>query len=346
MKSLYADILFQDRKPIPNLMIRLNARRQEVHTTAPNPQSTIRNQQSAIPNPQYIGLARRFILTFATAIEIFRIRNIALLGDNPPVHRDFEFALKTLSCRVENLMVLLRPGQCRGCEMLMSSYASEVVFLIGPFAGETEGELREIFEGLQGEIEALRREGTNLPVRAILYLSAGSLTRLDEIIPLVESAGFSHLDFYPANPFITSHNERSRTPLNPALIPKPEDLWEIEENFREMLKERCFQSRLFDLKVTRRQIARVLNYFKAATGRANFVPPYCRASRIAFYIEPTGAVRCCPYQPIFGNLFKSTLIEIAQSESLRHFRASLNLARNSICPVCPGDYAHFLWRSR
>jgi len=324
--SPYPQVLFEDRKPIPNLMICLNG-----------PAPGNRGENNAPDESSF--LPRRFILPLTVSSELFRVRNITLFGDNPPAHPDFPFILRKLSEKVEHLGVRLKPGQGREARDDIVRYAREVIYLLEP--GEPRKEEADL---LREDVAALCSAHRPPFIRGFCFLTGETLSSIEDTVRFAEQAQLNRLDFFPANLFITPLNERCNEPLHPGLLPDREAVSALERDFWEMLEERCFRSWLFDLNVARRQLKRVMEYFKAATGLGEFEPPHCRASRISLFIEPSGQVRFCPFQPAIGELGRHALKEIALSEPLRRFRAHHNLARNPVCPVCPGDFPHLLRR--
>jgi iron-sulfur cluster protein len=329
----YPRVVFEDRKPVPNLMISLNSIKE----------SPGEGGESIIHN-----LDRRFFLPFTNAVQLLQIRNIIFMGDNAPAHPYFSEALKIFKGKVENLVVWLKPGQ--GLEKCaeIANYCDAVYYQLGPFSDLDTPGVKKLFDQLREDVEAIRKNAVSSPppINANFYLSGGTLFNIGKVISLAESACLDHVDFYPANCFISPEGERLSSPLNPDLLPDTVKLQELYENFWEMLEEKHFRSWLFDLRITRRQLERVVAYFRAASGRAVFVPPHCRAPKVAYYISPDGTVKCCPYQKDIGNLWKNLLVETGMTLTVREFRSHINLARNPICPTCPGAFPHVLWPCR
>ena len=316
--ALYPEFLLEPRRTLPNLTLCLNSSGKT--------------------------LDRRFFLPLANAVQFHGVRNIALMGENPPAHPDFAIALRPLFGKGENLSLWIKPGQSSPCAGLIAHEVNEIIFRLGPYSGPEEIWMAEL-SALQSEVCMLRKERPHLIVKGVLHLSSAIIKALEDAIHRVEDALFDRLEFFPPNFYLSPGSEPATSPLSPDLIPSHEELMRYEKNFWEMLDEPCFQSRLFDLDMTRRQLERVLLFFKAASGHGAFEPPHCRASRTSFYIEPTGHVRCCPWQEAFGDLREMSLREIEESERVHVFRSKINLAIDRICPLCPGDFPHYLWRS-
>jgi Fe-coproporphyrin III synthase len=51
-------------------------------------------------------------------------------------------------------------------------------------------------------------------------------------------------------------------------------------------------------------------------------------------IEADGAVRPCFFHPVVGNLRDNTLEQVINGENAKRFRATLEVANNSICKNC------------
>lgn len=336
---MFPAILFEDRKPLPNLMICLNSAKHgkvSFDSNTLNPGST----------NDLVSLDPRYFLPLANNARIFHIRNIMLFGADPASYPALEYALKCFSGRVEHIGLVIHPGQSLGIDPNLIPLIQEISYLIPPvFWEDYQGDI-QILQSLETEISGLRRENPKLHVQAMLYVSALNLSKLDRVIEIIENEGFDRLHFFPPNLYLALGEGRSPEAIDPKLIPSREMVETLERDFWNFLEKPCFETRLFDLNVCRRQLERILEFFKAAVGLGDFSPPYCRASRISLFIEPTGVTRCCPYQKTIGDLTKKSLIEIRESEERRLFQTNLNLAKNPLCPVCPGVYPHLLWRSR
>jgi hypothetical protein len=338
-REFFPRILFETYYTIPNLVIRLN--NSAIDRSPFDPISGISQLDSDLAS-----LDRRLILPFLISIELLHVRNIMLCGSNPPTHPDFEFILSRFFGHVEHVSVCLFPGQTRGWESLLSRYAQELIFFLGPFSGNDREFLESLFEEMTNDIASLREQKKVPHIRGILYLSAGSFMQLENAIGAVQQAGFDFLEFYPPNLFLPSAGERVYAPLESSLVPGVQDVSFQDVEFWDLMEKRNFATALFDLNQCWRQLDRALNFFKAVQGSGEFSPPHCRASRLSLYIESSGMVRSCPYQKVVGDMNRKPLMEIDRGEPMREFRGQLHLAHNKICPVCPGVYPHLLWRVR
>lgn len=322
INSIYPKVLFESRKPLPNLVLNLNRKKKD----------------------GLLQMDRRFFLPLATSGELLSVRQVILTGEDPLSHDFLREAVEIFSDRFERVSLWLRPGQLRNVDKDIFRRLNDLICLMGPF--HEEDEARDSIESLKKETVVLRESDKNLDLRAVLYLSRATINSLPKFVAMIENSGFQKLDFFPPNLFLPEAEKRIEEPLNPSLLPYKKDLLTEEERLWDLLEEPELQTPLFDLNITRRQLLRVYTWYRAALGEGGFAPPYCRAPRLSFYIEPEGLVRCCPWQPVLGNLREESILKIAGKNHTRYFRADINLAKNRFCPACPGDYPHFLMRIR
>lgn len=91
---------------------------------------------------------------------------------------------------------------------------------------------------------------------------------------------------------------------------------------------------------------RLLQYYAALAGRADFAPNECNAPWVSTVIEADGVVRPCFFQPPLGNIYESGgLNAILNAPGAIAWRQGLDIRRNEICRRCvctlslrePGD---------
>jgi MoaA/NifB/PqqE/SkfB family radical SAM enzyme len=80
---------------------------------------------------------------------------------------------------------------------------------------------------------------------------------------------------------------------------------------------------------------RLLQYYAALLGLADFHPNRCNAPWVSSVIEADGTVRPCFFQPPLGNLHRSdSLQSILNSPAALKWRSNLDLERDAICRRC------------
>jgi len=80
---------------------------------------------------------------------------------------------------------------------------------------------------------------------------------------------------------------------------------------------------------------RILHYYTALLGQADFPPVSCNAPWVSAVIEADGTVRPCFFQPPLGNIYQaSSLTSLLNSPTTLAWRAGLDMARDAICRKC------------
>jgi radical SAM protein with 4Fe4S-binding SPASM domain len=80
---------------------------------------------------------------------------------------------------------------------------------------------------------------------------------------------------------------------------------------------------------------RLLQYFAALSGKAEFAPNECNAPWVSSVIEADGTVRPCFFQPPLGNIYEAGSLEaVLNSPSAIRFRRALDVRTNPICRQC------------
>lgn len=323
----YPEALFEERPAVPNIAMELN--------------SDLRNDGKPAE------ISRRYFLPIITTAEMLSAGNVIFTGDRAGAYPELEYALGIFYKRVRNILLRVHPGEIADKGPMIGKFVDRVDYRLGPWSGkQSEKAVRSEIDNAAQEIEGLKSVHDPPWITASLYTTSFSLRILGQLVEILEKAGFDRLEFFPANLFIAPDNTRRQDPSDPDILLEKEEIKSLEGEFWEMLEEKYFRSRLFDLNISRRQLERTLNYYAAAKGKRDFEPPHCRASRLSLYIDANCGVRVCPFQPTLGNLKKTTLRSISESETLRNFRANMKHNQNPICPPCAGDYPHQLRRSK
>ena len=76
------------------------------------------------------------------------------------------------------------------------------------------------------------------------------------------------------------------------------------------------------------KLNRILQYFRALLGAANFPPVRCNAPWVSIVVETTGKIRGCFFQPVIGD------IRSINGEAATRFRRALNIDTDPTCKRC------------
>ena len=83
----------------------------------------------------------------------------------------------------------------------------------------------------------------------------------------------------------------------------------------------------------RASLDRILQYYRAVAGRAEFPAVQCNAPWVSAVLEPDGSVRPCFFHPAYGSA-AAGLEEALNSPEAIAFRQSLGVERNETCRRC------------
>ena len=82
------------------------------------------------------------------------------------------------------------------------------------------------------------------------------------------------------------------------------------------------------------KIKKLVQYYKAVNGLANYPEPICNAPWVSAVIESDGSVMPCFFHKAYGNIFDNDLIQILNSASAVAFRKNLDMGKDEICKKC------------
>jgi MoaA/NifB/PqqE/SkfB family radical SAM enzyme len=80
---------------------------------------------------------------------------------------------------------------------------------------------------------------------------------------------------------------------------------------------------------------RILQYYRAHLGQADFHPNTCNSPWISAYVEYDGTTRPCFFQKPYGNLYEAgSLSSLVNSNEAVEFRRGLDVTRDPVCQRC------------
>jgi hypothetical protein len=83
----------------------------------------------------------------------------------------------------------------------------------------------------------------------------------------------------------------------------------------------------------RASLERILQYYRALAGRADFPPVQCNAPWVSAVLEPEGLLRPCFFQPAYARVERD-LDEALNGDAAVAFRRALDVGTNGICRRC------------
>jgi MoaA/NifB/PqqE/SkfB family radical SAM enzyme len=82
------------------------------------------------------------------------------------------------------------------------------------------------------------------------------------------------------------------------------------------------------------KMRRIVQYYKAVNGQAEFPKPICNAPWVSAVIESDGNVMPCFFHKSYGNIYDHDFLKIINSEKAVQFRRSLDMDKDPICTKC------------
>jgi len=322
-RPIYPEALLNTPRPMANLALCLNGPAQE-------------NGQGLI------SLDSRYLLPFSLAAVRLDVRQIIFTGSSPLEWPHLERAVALFAGSVERLALHCRAESGCAAAGCIARHLHEIAVFFEPLADVNSA--ASLFARLGADIAVLREARKDLYCRAILAVSGPMLRSLTTMIELADDAGIDRLEFFSPSMEYPRKGERNGD-MTAALFPSSAEIAEFRRNFWELLEEPLFQNRLFDLQITRRQLARILDWYDAESGARSPEPPYCRAPRSCFYVDPNGDIRCCPWLGVLGHA-RQSLAGLQENAPLQAWRAQISLEKEPLCLRCPGSFPHLLLRNR
>jgi MoaA/NifB/PqqE/SkfB family radical SAM enzyme len=253
-------------------------------------------------------------------------RQILISGGEPVLHPQFSHAVVRFAAIARDVGVItngLKLGDCAG-EALEKASAFYISFDAPDRA--TYAAIRGIdgFEKLARAPERLHRLASRPKIVARCTLQRGNIRRIPDLIARARRLGFDTISFLGVD--VTSQafsRDRHGASNISAIQPAAEDLAAMEETIdsSELMSEPFVEGGVARLK-------RILQYFRALLGEAEFPLVRCNAPWVSVVIETTGAIRGCFFQPVIGD-FRSI-----NGQAALDFRRNLDVKSNATCRRC------------
>ncbi len=268
------------------------------------------------------------------------IRRVVLSGGEPLMHsRMWEMCehlrQADIGITVLSTGLLLRrhaPELVRYCDDV-------IVSLDGP--PEIHDRIRNVpraFEKLADGVSAVREAGTNICISARCTVQRENFRYLRATVEAAMNVGFERISFLAADVKSEAFNRPGGWPsgrvTNVALNHNdlPELKCEIDALEWEFAGE--FQ-RGFISESPAKLRRRLLQYFSALLGSAEFHPNECNAPWVSSVIEADGTVRPCFFHAPIGNIRESGSLEaVLNSPKALAFRGNLDVKTNPMCRQC------------
>ncbi len=214
-----------------------------------------------------------------------------------------------------------------------------IVSLDGP--REIHNRVRNIptaFDKMARGIAAIKSTGASISISGRCTIQLTNYRYIRETVLAAKEMGLDRISFLAADVSSEAFNRPegwdkdrvSEVALSRADLPLlKEELEFLELEFSEEFENGFIAESPEKLR------RRLLQYFSAITGAAEFFPNNCNAPWVSTVIESDGMVRPCFFQPPLGNIRESgSLDAVLNSPEAIAFRKNLNIHTDPICSKC------------
>ena len=253
-------------------------------------------------------------------------RQILLSGGEPVLHPRFPEAVVKFASIASKVAVITNGLLLSSCEPATLMKVADFYISFDAPDSESYERIRGVdgFDRLAASLRALNSLAPHPKIVARCTLQRDNVRRLPELITVAHQMGFDAISFLGAD--ISSEafaRDLHGAADAAAVLPAREDLIMMEAGIQwlEDSGDSFVEGGSDKLK-------RILQYFRALLGDADFPPVRCNAPWVSVVIETTGKIRGCFFQPIIGD-FRSI-----NGGAAVGFRRALNVGTNPTCQRC------------
>jgi len=271
------------------------------------------------------------------SIRALRVQRVMLTGGEPLLHRN----LWALCSRLQSLDIrisLVTTG------LLIDRHAADIAAAVDTVVISLDGDrdahdairrVRGGFDRIAAGVKALRGEPTAPRLIARSVVQRGNYASLHQTIAAAHQMGFDEISFLAADLSSSAFNRPE--PWSAERIDEvtvgPEDLPGLETSIDEAARLTPELVNGGFVVGGRASLDRILQYYTAAAGRAEFPIVQCNAPWVSAVLEPDGNLRPCFFHPAYGSA-SAGLQEALNSPSAIAFRQSLGVERDETCRRC------------
>lgn len=226
----------------------------------------------------------------------------------------------------------------------IAKYADEVIIsLDGP--PETHDRIRRIpngFAKIEQGVIAIKKMNPLFALRARSVIQRENFRVVVNTVDTAKSLDLDSISFLAADVTTDAFNHENFESKDSVVIGK-DDLPELEKTIEELINVRSDYFRNKFVVESPKKMRRLVQYYKALAGLADFPRVRCNAPWVSSVVEATGDVRPCFFHKKMGSIKEHNFFEVLNSEQMIEFRRGLNVKKNEICQkcVCSLNYSLF-----
>jgi Fe-coproporphyrin III synthase len=271
------------------------------------------------------------------AIRALHVQRVMLTGGEPLLHRNLWALCRQLRA-LDIRITLVTTG------LLIDRHAADIAASVDTVVISLDGdrEIHDAIRGVKGGFDRIASGVTALrgehPVPRVIARSVVQLRNcgsLHRTIVAAHRLGFDELSFLAADLSSSAFNraepwsaERiSEVTVGVADLPALEAAIELAAAQSPQLMHGGF------IVGGRASLDRILQYYRAVGGRADFPTVECNAPWVSAVLEPDGNLRPCFFHPAYGSA-AAGLQEALNSPGAIAFRQTLGVERDDTCRRC------------
>jgi MoaA/NifB/PqqE/SkfB family radical SAM enzyme len=271
------------------------------------------------------------------AIRALHVQRVMLTGGEPLLHRNLWALCRQLRA-LDIRITLATTG------LLIERHAADVGAFIETVVISLDGDrhvhdaIRRVnggFDRIAGAVRALRDQDPSPHLIARSVVQRANCASVHRTIAAARRLGFDEISFLAADlssPAFNRPQPWTAERLDEVAVGAG-DLAVLEASIEQAVAE---SPELLDAGFVvggRPSLDRILQYYRAVSGRADFPMVQCNAPWVSAVLEPDGSVRPCFFHPAYGNAAAGLEAALNSPQAIG-FRQSLGVERDATCRRC------------
>jgi MoaA/NifB/PqqE/SkfB family radical SAM enzyme len=273
-----------------------------------------------------------------TSLRNLGVRHVVLSGGEPLLHNDLHALCSFF--RQENIsLTLLTTG------MLLLKRANDVSTLFDDVIVSIDGP-RAIHDGIRRVngafdviargVAAVQEKNPGFEIACRSTVQKANHRHLRATVTAAKMLGFTSISFLAADltseafnrPLVWPGERQSEIALT------AQEAAALEDEMEALIEEHDHDIRSRYIVESPDKLRRISRRFREHLGELSPQAPICNAPWVSAVIEVDGSVRPCFFHRPVGSVASSTLEEVVNGETARHFRQSLKVSENPTCKRC------------
>lgn len=304
-------------------------------------------------NPRQ-DMSLELVEDIATSLAELDVRVVMLSGGEAMQHPQWPQIARRLSQEGADIVQMLTNG------LLLRKQLSEVVSNVHQLIVSLDGGTRETYKAIRGVdaldlvLEGIRAAAdAGIPVITRTTIQRTNYQELPEIIRKAKAAGAEKISFLTVDVSANiafgnrlDENESVRLPLS-TTVPTtpvechpltdaltPDDIPRFAAVLESIEKEFAEEFACGLIVEPPEKLRRMVTFFQAINGMAEFEPPRCNAPQVSVVIEVDGTLRPCYFLPSWGKIDGKSLRKAINEVGARALRTAFRTGKRPECKCC------------